>query len=174
MTMYEQSLSRLTSAGDIYDSGQQLICENGNCQRFAALVDFCSDWVSPVLPRMSIYWFTVYRLSYWPTSASTECPPKCPRSFPQSVHGCSPWCPQCVHSASPECPPECPWCSLRVSPDRWFHLLQHNACRQKSPCWVCAACCVPLCSAGPPAGWVSLTLWCGFSDWVGDVFTFLS
>ena len=101
------------------------------------------------------------------TKVSTILPLECPWLLPLVSL-------KSVHSASPECPPECPWCSLRVSPDRWFHLLQHNACRQKSPCWVCAVCCVPLCSAGPPAGWVSLTLWCGFSDWVGDVFTFLS
>ena len=116
-------------------------------------------------------------------------PPVLPQSVHQSVHDPSPRVSmvtppvslKSVHSASPECPPECPWCSLRVSPDRWFHLLQHNACRQKSPCWVCAVCCVPLCTTqgdtqcvGPPAGWVSLTLWCGFSDRVGDVFTFLS
>ena len=173
MTMYEQSLSRLTSAGDIYDSGQQLICENGNCQRFAALVDFCSDWVSPVLPRMSIYWYTVYCLSYWPTSASTECPPKCPRSFPQSVHGCSPWCPsrvstvlppsvpQSVHGAPSECPPTVGSICCSTTP------------ADKSPPAVCELCVVSPC-VGPPAGWVSLTLWCGFSDWVGDVFTFLS
>ena len=93
MTMYEQSLSRLTSAGDIYDSGQQLICENGNSVRTEC---------SPGCQFTDIP-FTVCLFD----------PPVLPQSVHQSVHDLSS---RVSMVAPPGVPQECPQCFPRVSP----------------------------------------------------------